>query len=247
MNKKYFTLRKYKIFLFFQAVFICGCSSGFAQNEIIEKEIPINLSVNAYSFADLLSARDKRDNQLVYTYFNLMDWCAANNIKALDPTAYFFPTYPEVPSDQYIAKFKNRAAELGIEITGTGIRNDFASPNPKVRAAGVALAKEWIVVASKLGAPVIRLFAGEIPKGYEDKWDEVAVWMIEAYKECATFAAPYGVTIGIQNHGDMLQTAEQCIKIIEGVNAENVGIIVDTGNFKTEDPYKDIAAVVLMR
>jgi len=200
--------------------------------------------VNAYSFSDLLTARDTRNKQQVYTLFNLLDWCATQNIRALDPTAYFFPTYPEVPSDEYLKKFKDRAAELGIVISGTGIRNNFASPDPAVRAEGVQLAKNWIVAASKMGAPIVRVFSGEVPKGYEDKWEEVAGWMIACYKECAAYGEKYGVKIGIQNHGDMLQTAEQCIYVLEGVNSKWAGLIVDTGSFKTEDPYKDIAAVI---
>lgn len=209
-----------------------------------KKQLPLIASLNAYSFSDLLSAKDSRDKQQVYTLFNLLDWCASKKIKALDPTAYFFPTYPEVPSDEYLTKFKNKAAELGVVITGTGIRNDFASPDSAVRKAGVELAKKWIVAAAKMGAPVVRLFSGEIPKGYENKWKEVADWMIVCYKECAAYGEKYGVKIGIQNHGDMLQTAEQCMYIINGVNSKWAGLIVDTGNFKTEDPYKDIAAVV---
>jgi sugar phosphate isomerase/epimerase len=200
------------------------------------------LSVNAYSFSDLLEARSSRDKQQVYTLFNLLDWCASHDIKALDPTAYFFPTYPEVPADEYLEQFKNHAASLGVSISGTGIRNNFASPDTAVRKAGIDLAKKWIVAASKFGAPVIRVFAGEIPKGYD--WEIVAGWMIDCYKELAAYGAQYGVKIGIQNHGDMLQTAEQCIYVLERVNSEWVGLIVDTGNFKTEDPYKDIAAVV---
>lgn len=208
------------------------------------KELPLIPALNAYSFSDLLEARDAKNKQQVYTLFNLLDWCAAKQIKALDPTAYFFPTYPEVPSDEYLFKFKAKAKELGITISGTGVRNNFASPDPKVRAEGVQLAKNWILAASKLGAPVVRVFAGEIPKGYEDKWKEVAGWMIECYKECATYGEKYGVKVGIQNHGDMLQTAEQCIYVLKGVDSKWVGLIVDTGNFKTSDPYKDIAEVV---
>lgn len=208
------------------------------------QKAPVIAGVNAYSFSDLLTARDTRNKQQVYTLFNLLDWCATQNIQALDPTAYFFPTYPEVPSDEYLKKFKDRAAELGIVISGTGIRNNFASPDPAVRAEGVQLAKNWIVAASKMGAPIVRVFSGEVPKGYEDKWKEVAGWMIECYKECAAYGEKYGVKIGIQNHGDMLQTAEQCIYVLEGVNSKWAGLIVDTGSFKTEDPYKDIATVI---
>lgn len=215
-----------------------SCTSIKSKTEI---QSDLLLSLNAYSFSDLMMARDTRINQQVYTLFNLLDWCATQNINAIDPTGYFFPTYPEVPSDEYIIKFKNRATELGIAISGTGIRNNFASPDPEIRAQGVQLAKDWILVAEKLGAPVLRVFAGAIPEGYE--WEEVAGWMIDCYKECANYGEQHNVIIGIQNHGDMLQTAEQCIYVLEAVNSKWVGLIVDTGNFKTEDPYLDIAKV----
>ncbi|HPM30172.1 MAG TPA: sugar phosphate isomerase/epimerase family protein [Chryseolinea sp.] len=231
----------------FTAVLFFNLSAipSIAQKKKSEKEsVPIVASLNAYSFSDLLTARDSRNKEQVYTLFNLLDWCATNNIKALDPTAYFFPSYPDVPSDEYLKKFKDRAAELGIVISGTGIRNNFASPDPKVRAEGVQLAKNWIVAASKMGAPMVRLFSGDIPKGYEDKWEESARWMIECYKECAAYGEKYGVKIGIQNHGDMLQTAAQCIYVLEKVNSKWAGLIVDTGNFKTADPYKDIELVI---
>jgi sugar phosphate isomerase/epimerase len=216
-----------------------SCNSEEPESEASEELIP---ALNAYSFSDLLEARSTRDEQQVYTLFNLLDWCATQGIKALDPTAYFFPTYPEVPSDEYLQQFKSYAARVGVAISGTGIRNNFASPDPAIRAEGVQLAKDWIVAASKIGAPVIRVFAGEIPDGYE--WTEVAGWMIECYKELAPYGEQYGVKIGIQNHGDMLQTAEQCLYVLNAVDSDWVGLIVDTGNFKTEDPYKDIAEVV---
>jgi sugar phosphate isomerase/epimerase len=232
-----------KLFLYLVIVSVfsmnVSCNKQKSQKKLSEELIP---AVNAYSFSDLLEARNNRDKQQVFSLFNLLDWCATQDIKALDPTAYFFPTYPDVPSDEYLENFKNYAAKLGIAISGTGIRNNFASPDSSVRSDGVQLAKKWIIAASKMGAPVIRVFAGEIPKDYE--WEEVAGWMIECYKELASYGALYGVKIGIQNHGDMLQTAEQCIYVLKQVDSEWVGLIVDTGSFKTEDPYKDIAAVV---
>lgn len=246
MNNYFFqanTVKRLGLFIASAMLLLCFVSlSAIAQKK--KKDLPLIPALNAYSFSDLLAAKDQQNKQQVYTLFNLLDWCSAQKIKALDPTAYFFPGYPEVPSDEYLKKFKDNAAELGIVISGTGIRNNFASPDPKVRAEGIELAKNWIIAASKMGAPVVRVFAGEIPKGYEDKWEEVAGWMIDCYKECAAFAEKYGVKIGIQNHGDMLQTAEQCIYVLNAVNSKWVGLVVDTGNFKTDDPYKDIAAVV---
>ncbi|MBP4140097.1 sugar phosphate isomerase/epimerase family protein [Flavobacterium geliluteum] len=230
--------------LFLPIILLINCTV-FGQNLKIKKQkSQVILALNAYSFNDLLLAKEKRDNQSVYTLFNLMDWCADQKIEAIDLTGYYFPNYPQVPSDEYITKIRTKAEQLGLVISGTGIRNNFASPDPAVRAADVELAKKWIEVASKLHAPVLRLFAGEIPKGYEDRWDEVASWMIECYKECASHGEKYGVKIGIQNHGDMLQTADQCLKVLKGVDSKWAGLIVDTGNFKTKDPYVDIELLV---
>ena len=169
----------------------------------------IKLALNAFSFNDELMRKGTPEKP-AFTLFDLLEWCANQNIEAIDITGYYIPTYPEVPSDEYIYELKRKAFKLGIDISGTGIR----------------------------------LFAGEIPKGYENKWDEVAGWMIECYKECATFGAQHGVIIGIQNHGDMLQTAEQCINVAKAVDSKWAGIILDTGNFKVADPYADIAAVI---
>jgi len=233
--------------LFLSTIIMYSCHFSLSSAQSMEKmDHPANikLALNAYSFNDMLTGNRQKDKKPTLTLPELLDWCAAQNIEAVDLTGYYFPGYPGVPSDEYIYELKRKAFKLGIDISGTGIKNNFASPDPAVRAADVKRAKEWIVVASKLGAPVLRLFAGEIPKGYESKWDEVAGWMIECYKECAAFGAQHGVIIGIQNHGDMLQTADQCIKVVKAVNSKWAGIILDTGNFKVKDPYLDIEAVI---
>jgi sugar phosphate isomerase/epimerase len=225
-------------------VLIMNENRSFAQNQAnMKPESHIKLALNAFSFNDALMEKGTPEKP-AFTLFDLLDWCAVHNIEALDITGYYIPGYPEVPPDEYIYELKRKAFSLGIDISGTGIRNNFASPDPAVRAAEVERAKKWIIVAEKLGAPVIRLFAGEIPKGYENKWDEVAGWMVECYKECAAFCAQHGVIIGIQNHGDMLQTADQCIKVVQAVNSKWAGLILDTGNFRVADPYADIEAVI---
>ncbi len=196
----------------------------------------VKTSLNAFSFSRKLRKE--------WSLFDLIDYAAKTGFDAVDLTGYYFPEYPKVPSDEYIFDLKLHAHKMGIEISGTGVRNDLADPDPVKRAADVQHIKEWIEVAAKLGAPVIRVFAGPIPAGYEDKWDEVAAWMVESYKECADYAAKYGVIIGVQNHGDMLSTADQTIKMVKMVDSKWFGIIVDTGYFLAEDPYIDIEKVM---
>ena len=166
---------------------------------------------------------------------------AENDFDAIDPTGYFFPGYPKPPTDKYLNDFKRRAFVLGLDISGTGVRNNFATPDKDKRAADVKHVKEWVEVAARLGAPVLRVFAGTAPQDHT--WDQVAEWMVEELKKCVEHGQKYGVLIGIQNHWDYLKTSEQVLKIVERVDSEWFGVIVDTGYFLTEDPYKDIAAV----
>lgn len=202
----------------------------------------LKLSLNAYSFNELLR-NDAAGKKPGMSLFELAEYCAQHDFEAVDPTGYYFPGYPAVPTDTFIHNFKRRAFQLGVAISGTGIKNDFAVPEAEKRAADVKHAKEWIEVAAKMDAPVIRLFAGLIPKGYEEKWAEPAGWVIECLQECAEHAKKHGVIIGVQNHGDMLRNAEETLYVLKRVNSEWIGVVVDTGNMMTPNPYFDIAQV----
>lgn len=204
----------------------------------------IKVSLNAYSFNKELDNYVKGNDGNKMTIFDLIDFCSLHKIPAMDITGYYFPGYPEVPNDDYIYAVKRYAHLKGVDISGTGVRNNFANPNKAVREKDVELVKKWIDVAAKLGAPVIRVFSGTVPEGYENNWKVPASWMVECLKECAAYGAERGVIIGVQNHGDMLKTADETIQIIKAVNSPWIGVIVDTGNFKVEDPYKDIEKVI---
>ena len=201
----------------------------------------LKTSLNAYSFAKALNDQLKGRGDGV-SLFDLIRFCAEQGFDALDPTAYFFPGYPEVPTDKYLNDFKRSAFLNGVDISGTGVRNNFASPDKAKRLADVRHVKEWVECAARMGAPVLRVFAGPEPDGHP--WDEVAAWMADDLRACVEHGEKYGVLIGIQNHGDMLKTADQVLKVVKRVDSEWFGVIVDTGYFLTPDPYEDIARVI---
>ena len=203
----------------------------------------VQLSLNAYSFTKPLLDKVKGRGEGM-SLFEFMDWAAAHNFPAVDLTAYFFPGYPNVPEDAFLNEVKRYAFLKGLDISGTGVRNDFANPDPKERAKDVEHVKEWILAAEKLGAPVIRVFSGTIPEGYENKRDEILEYMAASLRECAEFGKEHGVLVGVQNHGDFLKTADQTIELVNKVDSDWFGVIVDTGYFVTEDPYKDIEKVM---
>ncbi len=201
----------------------------------------IKLSLNAWSYNVPLYKHMKGEPGGM-SLFDLLEECAKLDFDAVDPTGYFFPGYPEVPQTKFVNEFKRRAFQLGLDISGTGIRNDFATSDEAKRKADIELAKRWIEAAAEMGAPVIRVFAGTQPEGHT--WDDTAQWLSEALAECAEYGEKYGVLVGVQNHGDMLKSAEEVLKILSMVKSDWLGAIVDTGYFLTPDPYADIERVI---
>lgn len=202
----------------------------------------MKISLNAFSFNRALTAQ-AAGGPPAMTLFDVLDFCAEQGSDGLDPTGYYFPGYPKVPADSYLHDLKRRAFKLGVALTGTGVRNNFAQPDAVKRADDVQLVKDWIEVAAKLGVPVIRVFAGAEPAGHSR--EEVAGWMAADLKKCVEHGRQHGVVVGLQNHGDFLKTAEQVLQMVKLVDdSEWFGVIVDTGNFQTGDPYEEIARVV---
>ena len=70
--------------------------------------VSLKVSLNAYSFSKLLNDQNKGRGKGI-TLFDLLDFCAKHNFDGVDPTGYFFPTYPAVPPDDYVNNFKRRA------------------------------------------------------------------------------------------------------------------------------------------
>ncbi len=196
----------------------------------------LKASLNAFSFNDPLSAGNM-------TISDLLDFCAATGFEGVDITGYYFKGYPEVPTDEYLFEIKRKAFRLGIEISGTGVRNDFTIADKKKRDLEVTRVKSWIEVAAKIGAPVIRIFAGN-QKNEGISHEQVTEWMLKDIQTCVDYGRQHGVIIGLQNHNDFIQTADQVIKMIEAVNSEWLGLILDTGSYRVLDPYDEITRSV---
>lgn len=202
-----------------------------------EPGVKLRLALNAYSFDKPLMAH-------MMTLEDVVRFCAQHRVDALDATGYYFPGYPKAPPDEYVYGLKRTAFLNGVQLSGTGVRNDFAVADPAARKRDIQMVKDWIEVASKLGAAVVRVFSGRArPEGYT--FDQALQWMIPAFQECAEYGRSRGVIVGLQQHNDFLKTADETIRVIEAVNSPWFGDILDIGSLRnTDDPYREIEKLV---
>lgn len=223
------------------SVIICLCPTfSLLQAQMrtignIHEESRIKIGLNLYSFnTPLLDGSE--------TLESVIDYCSDTGFDAIDPTGYYFEGYPQPPSDDYINRIKYHAFRQGIQISGTGVRNDFTLPDAAAREKEKQLVKDWVLVAAKLGAPVVRIFTGGgTPEGYT--WEETARRVAEEINECGEFARQYGIILSVQNHNDFLKTAEEVEKLFSLIHSEAVGLMIDIGSYRT-DPYREIEQTV---
>jgi sugar phosphate isomerase/epimerase len=170
---------------------------------------------------------------------DLLEICAKLNFDAVDLTGYYFSGYPEPPADKEIYAVKRRAFLLGLDISGTGVRNDFTTSDEGKLQSDIDLVKRWMQVAVKLGAPVVRVFPGrelEVGQRKETVYRQVA----RALQECSEFGKKLGVLTVVQNHNGLLKTGADVLDLLGMVRSDWVALNLDIGSYRTADPYRDI-------
>jgi sugar phosphate isomerase/epimerase len=192
----------------------------------------LKISLNAYSF-------DKPLRAGTLTIDNLLDYCAATGFDGVDLTGYYFPGYPAAPPDEFIHNVRRKAFRLGLGISGTGVKNDFTWADTVKREPEKKLVKDWIIVAEKMGAPLVRIFAGTLLKE-NFKWEDRAKWIAADIDECAEFGKKHGVMLALQNHNDFLKTSSDVDNLMNMLKSDWTGLLLDIGSYHTADPYQDI-------
>lgn len=204
----------------------------------------MKLSLAAYSFRDFLprAPREGSPDAAKTAPMTLDDFvrlCADLDLDGTELTSYYFPSGFD---DAYLLHLKQLTFRLGLDISGTAIANDFCLPPGPERDKTLAHTRKWIDHAALMDAPVIRIFAGTVPKGGSEQ---------EAIERCAAginesldYAATKGVSLALENHGGITATPDQMLKIIERVqDSPWFGVNFDGGNFNTDDPYRDLARI----
>ncbi len=202
------------------------------------------LSLAAYSFRNSFTQSNTGANakpapapERPMDMFGFIDYCAENGCDGAELTSYYFPK--DAP-DSYFADVRRHAFLKGVAISGTAIGNNFSLPKGEKRDQEIGRCKQWIDRASILGAPHIRVFAGQSKELEREAADKLVV---EALEECCAYAGSRGIFLGIENH-DAISSAQHLLRLIGEVRSPWLGVNLDSGNFRTDDPYADFEQCV---
>lgn len=164
----------------------------------------------------------------------------------------------ESKARSYLAEVKRSAFKLGLDIYAVALHNNFVKPDPSERQRQVSYVMEWLEVAHKLGASIIRINSGrwgtiasfdELMKAkgveppIEGYTEEDAIgWVVDCIYQCLDKAEDLGIILGLENHWGLTTRAETMLKIVKRVSSKWFGVIMDTGNF-IYDTYRELEMV----
>lgn len=193
----------------------------------------IKVGCCAYSYRKYLAGKDAS-----MTLETFLETAAEIRCDGVEITFYYLPANVTA---EYLVKLKRRAFVLGLDIGSVAVGNNFVLPAGTERDSQISAVQKQLEYAAELGAPCMRVFGGSVPKG--SSAEDAVKWVAECLSECAETASLYGIMLALENHGGIPSTSQQVISIMSSVKSDWVGANLDTGNFRNEDPYAEIAKV----
>ncbi len=138
----------------------------------------------------------------------------------------------KVEDDAYLTKLKDTAEKAGIKntmILVDVLGSRLGSSDAKERRISIEAHKKWIIAASKLGCPNIRVNAhgdGDATSVMNRIFDSVV--------ELSKFGKQYKVGVTIENHGQYSSDGKWLTELLEKLVPYGVGCVADFDNWCIE-------------
>lgn len=117
-------------------------------------------------------------------------------------------------------RLRARLADLRLHVACLAGYTDFCMgidrPDIPAREMQIIYVRELCRLAHDIGCGLVRIFTGFERDGasLEQQWN----WCVDSLGECARFAAPLGVTLGVQNHHDVAVHWQSLLDLLHEVD-----------------------------
>ncbi|WP_420850641.1 sugar phosphate isomerase/epimerase family protein [Paenibacillus lutrae] len=165
-------------------------------------------------------------------YVSALEWIAANGGEHMEvvPLGIDFTQEPQLVQD-----IREKAAELGIELSNYAVGANFLTENDEAYQQEIERVKREVDVANALGVKLMRHDVARHEDVSMRTFNANVDRMIEACRTIADYAAQYGITTSIENHGYLVQASDRVLTVVQGVDRPNFKTTLDIGNFMCAD------------
>lgn len=132
---------------------------------------------------------------------------------------------------EFAGQIREEAKRCGIEVSGYVVGANLGQKDPSEE---IARLKMCLDVAHEMGA---KFFRHDIMGTYNDfrSFDLALPTIRAAIREVTEYAATLGIKTMSENHGYIAQDSDRIERLVNAVNHENYGALIDIGNFACAD------------
>lgn len=192
----------------------------------------IKVGLSTYSLVRELRAE-------TMTVLDVIQWIADNGGEHMEMVPY---GYSVVDNVELADQVREKAESLGIELSAYSLPANFVQETEEAFQEEVERIKKHLDIVNRLGIKIMR----HDVTAFTLKPKEMTIHYFEEHYEklvrgsqlLADYAAQYGITTTIENHGFNVQSSDRVQRVIHGVNRDNFKTTLDVGNFLCidEDP-----------
>lgn len=192
----------------------------------------MKIGISTYSLLDAIKSGEM-------DVLDVVQWVADNGGEHLEFVPY---GYSLVDNPELADQVRDKAKKLGIELSNYCLPADFVQDNEEGFNKEVERIKEHVDIVNRMGIKHIRhdVTAFTLPpekrtiKYFEDSLPQI----VKGSRLVADYAAQFGITTSVENHGMAVQHSDRVQRVVEQVDRDNFRTTLDTGNFLCvdEDP-----------
>jgi sugar phosphate isomerase/epimerase len=170
------------------------------------------------------------------TVLDVIDWIAANGGEHMEMVPY---GYTVEDNHELADAIRERAAAAGIELSNYSMPANFVQETEETFEEEMARVKRHVDTAHRMGVRHLRhdVTAFRLPKESTTiAWFEQHLpLMVRGSQIIADYAAQYGMTTTIENHGFSVQASDRVQRVLHAVDRPNFKTTLDIGNFMCVD------------
>ncbi len=173
------------------------------------------------------------------TVVDVIEWIAEHGGEHVEVVPGSFEMTEEV-----IGLIVDKTRELGLDISSYTIGANFIDKDEAELDAEIERVKKEVDIAAALGTKLMRHdVAYRAPEDTSlEQFEQDLPVIVKGCRAVADYAAQYGITTSIENHGYHVQHFDRVQRVIKEVDRENFKTTIDIGNFVVVD-INPLAAV----
>lgn len=167
---------------------------------------------------------------------DVVQWIADNGGEHMEIVPYGFTL---VDNYELADAVRDKAKAVGIELSNYSMPTNFIQPDEEAFEAEVARVKTHVDLLHRMGIKHMRhdvsAFTVPVEETTIEYFEKHLAEMVEGSRRIADYAAQFGITTTIENHGWLVQASDRVQRVLHEVNRPNFKTTLDIGNFMCVD------------